>query len=131
LKDIMVDEFQYLVHDMLVRNKSILDSMTKFHDSASRVNRSISKAVTQCGCVEISAKKQDYPDNADFDDIQETLSTHFEGKLCDNCRDAIEKEIGRELFYLASLCNILDLNLYDIIIKEYERIKMFGKYNLK
>ncbi len=131
MKDIMVDEFQYLVDDMLVRNKSIIDTMTKFQDSVSRINRSISKAVTQCGCMKISAKKQNFSDEIDFDSIKDKLSTHVEGKLCDNCRDTIEKDIGRNLFYLASLCNILDLNLYDIFIKEHERIKMIGKYNLR
>jgi len=31
---------------------------------------------------------------------------------------------------MASICNTLDLNLYDIIIKEQERVKMLGQYNL-
>jgi len=30
LKDIMVDEFQFTVGELLVRNKSILDLITKF-----------------------------------------------------------------------------------------------------
>ncbi|MCX7710804.1 MAG: DUF1573 domain-containing protein, partial [Clostridia bacterium] len=54
-----------------------------------------------------------------------------EGKLCENCRDMIEKDLGRNLFYLASICNTLDLNLYDIILKEHDRIKMLGQYNLR
>ena len=59
------------------------------------------------------------------------MDTHLEGKLCDNCRDQIEKELGKNLYYIASLCNTLDLNLYDIIIKEQERVKMLGKFNLE
>jgi len=59
------------------------------------------------------------------------METHLEGTLCENCRDLIEKDIGRNMFYLASICNTLDLNLYDIIIKELDRIKMLGKYNLR
>jgi formamidopyrimidine-DNA glycosylase len=131
LKDILVDEFQYTVSDLLVRNKSIIDQITKFQDSNARVNRAIVKSVTQCGCVKINATKQDFSFDGDINEIQQAMETHLEGKLCDNCRDMIEKDIGRNLFYLASICNSLDLNLYDIIIKEIERIKMLGKYNLR
>jgi hypothetical protein len=131
LKDIMVDQFQFTVGELLVRNKSILDLITKFQDSNGRVNREIVKAVTQCGCVKINAKKQVYPDGADFDELRTLMETHLEGTLCENCRDLIEKDIGRNMFYLASICNTLDLNLYDIIIKELDRIKMLGKYNLR
>ena len=59
------------------------------------------------------------------------MDSHVEGTLCENCRDAIERDIGRNVFYLASLCNALDLNLYDIILKENDRIRMLGKYNLR
>lgn len=131
MKDIMVDEFQYMVQELLVRNKSIVDSITKYQDSNARVNRAIVKAVTQCGCIKIHAKKQLFPENGDFEEIKSAMKTHVEGKLCDNCRDQIEKDIGRNLFYLASICNTLDLNLYDILIKEYDRLKMLGKYNLR
>lgn len=59
------------------------------------------------------------------------LKTHVEGQLCENCRDLIEKEIGSTLFYLASICNTLDLNLYDIVLKEIERMKTLGEFNLR
>ena len=131
MKDIMVDDFQYTVQNLLVRNKSIIDSLTKFQDSNARINRSIVKAVTQCGCISINAGKQCFPENGTFEEIRDSMKTHLSGKLCDSCRDIIEKDIGRNLFYLASLCNILDLNLYDVIIKEHERIRMLGKYNLR
>jgi hypothetical protein len=131
MKDIIVDEFQYTVQELLVRNKSIIDSITKYQDSNARVNRSIVKAVTQCGCISINAKKQDMPEDGDFEEIRNAMETHLEGKLCDNCRDQLEKEIGKNLFYLASICNTLDLNLYDIIIKEQARVKMLGQYNLR
>ena len=129
MKDIMVDDFQFTVQELLVRNKSILDSLTKFQDSNSRVNRSIVKAVTHCGCIKINAEKQKIPIDADFEDFKKAMDTHLSGKLCENCRDTVEKEIGKNLFYLASICNTLDLNLYDIFIKESERVKMLGNYN--
>jgi hypothetical protein len=125
----LVDEFQYTVQELLVRNKSIIDQLTKFQDSNARVNRAIVKAVTQCGCVKINAEKQSFPEDSNLEDIR--MGTHLEGKLCENCSDLVEKDIGRNLFYLASMCNTLDLNLYDIIIKELDRVKMLGKYNLR
>lgn len=131
MNDIMVDEFQYTVQELLVRNKSIIDSITKFQDSNARVNRAIVKAVTQCGCIKINAKKQEFLEDNDFEEIRKAMETHLHGKLCENCRDQIEKEIGSNLFYLASICNTLDLNLYDIVIKEQQRVKMLGQYNLR
>lgn len=131
MKDIIVDDFQYTVQELLVRNKSILDSLTKFQESNSRINRSIIKAVTQCGCIKITAKKQDFPEDGSFEEIRDSMESHLEGTLCNICRDAIEKEMGRNLFYLSSICNNLDLNMYDVILKELERIKLLGKYNLR
>ena len=131
MKDIIVDDFQYTVQELLVRNKSILDSLTKFQESNSRINRAIIKAVTQCGCISVNAKKQVIPDDATFEEVRDLMDSHLDGKLCDNCRDTVEKEIGRNLFYLASISNNLDLNMYDMIIKELERIKLLGVYNLR
>jgi hypothetical protein len=131
LKDAVVDEFQYTVLELLIRNKSIIDALSKFQDSNARINRSVVKAVTQCGCIKINAKKQDIPLNGGFEEIRTALDTHVEGKLCENCRDIIERDIGRNLFYIASICNTLDLNLYDIIIKELDRLKVLGNYNLR
>jgi hypothetical protein len=131
MKDMLVDDFQYTAQELLVRNKSILDLITKYQDSNSRVNRAIIKSVTQCGCITISAHKQEIPEDASFDEMKNVVEGHVVGTLCDNCRDAVERDIGRNVFYLASLCNALDLNLYDIILKENDRIRMLGKYNLR
>lgn len=130
MKDMLVDQFQYTVQELLFRNKSIIDSITKFQDSNARVNRAIVKAVTQCGCIRIDAKKQDMPEDGDFEEIRNAMDTHVIGKLCENCRDQIENELGKNLYYMASICNVLDLNLYDILIKEQERVKILGQYNL-
>ena len=96
-----------------------------------RINRTISKAVTQCGCIRVNAKKQEYPEDVEFDNINGVLDSHVEGHLCSSCRDLLEKDIGRHLFYLTSICNTLDLNLYDIIIKELDRLQMLGRYSLR
>lgn len=131
MKDILIDDFQYTAQELLVRNKSILDLITKYQDSNSRVNRAIIKSVTQCGCLTISAHKQEIPEDASLDEMKNSADGHVCGTLCENCRDAIERDMGRNVFYLASLCNALDLNLYDIILKENDRIRMLGKYNLR
>ena len=35
------------------------------------------------------------------------------------------------MFYLASLCNALGLNLYDIYLKEYDKMNTLGKFTLR
>lgn len=106
--------------------------MTKMTDSCARISRTLVKAVTQCGCIKIHGEKQEIPKMANtLEEMQAYMKTHVSGSLCENCRDLLEKDIGRNLFYLAAICNILDLNLYDIIIKELKRLKLLGKYSLR
>lgn len=129
MKDIIFDNFQNDVNESLLRHRSILDIMTKLSEANARVNRAVAKSVTNCGCIKISAKKQDtFSDN---NDSLSSLSTHIEGELCDNCREVIENEIGNNIFYLTSLCNCLDLNLYDIFLKEENKIDILGKFTLR
>ena len=133
MKDIIFDDFQNCVNDSLIRHKSILDILTKYSESASKVNRSIAKAVSQGGCIRISAKKQHIPAiQSDSEiDLNKYLNSHLEGELCDRCREILEREIGNNLFYLTALCNNLDINLYDILLKEYNKSATLGKYNLR
>lgn len=131
LKDTVLDEFQYTSQELLIRNKSILDSMTKMNDSCARVSRTLVKAVTQCGCIKIIGEKQDIPCMTNMEEMKSHMQSQVDGTLCDNCRDLLEKDMGRTLFYLAAMCNTLDLNLYDIIIKELEHVKLLGKYSLR
>lgn len=133
MKDIIFDDFQNCVDDSLIRHKSILDILTKYSESTSKVNRSVVKAVTQCGCINISAKKQHIPES-EFDsevDLNNYLNTHLDGELCDKCREIIERELGNNLFYLTALCNHLKINLYDILLKEYNKSSTLGKFNLR
>ena len=133
MKDIIFDDFQNCVDDSLIRHKSILDILTKYSESTSKVNRSVAKAVTQCGCINISAKKQHIPEiESDSEvDLNNYLNTHLDGELCDKCREIIEREIGNNLFYLTALCNHLNINLYDILLKEYNKSSTLGKFNLR
>ena len=133
MKDIIFDTFQNDVSTSLIRHKSILDVLTKYTESCSKVNRSVAKAVTNCGCIQISASKQKPLEEnySDEHDIKKHLDPHITGKLCDNCREVIEKEIGTNLFYLTSLCNQLDINLYDVLLKEYNKNQTLGRFNLR
>ena len=79
MDDMVVDKFQFTVQELLVRNKSIIDQLTKFQDSNSRVNRTIVKAVTQCGCIQINAHKQPFNDDSVFEDISSSVETHLSG----------------------------------------------------
>lgn len=129
MKDIIFDNFQNDVNESLLRHRSILDIMTKLTEANARVNRALAKSVTNCGCIKISAKNQNTFNDAN--EFNPSLSTHIEGKLCDNCREVIEAEIGNNIFYLTSLCNCLDLNLYDIFLKEENKINILGKFTLR
>lgn len=133
MKDVIFDDFQNAVDECLLRHRSLLDIMTKLQESEGRINRAVAKSVTNCGCIKIEATKQtlSQDDNIDIDSLRKHLNTHLEGHICDNCRDVLEREVGNNLFYLTSLCNLLDLNLYDILLKEYDKINTLGKYTFR
>lgn len=134
MKDVIFDNFQNAVDNSLLRHKSILDIITKLDESQSRISRAIVKSVTNCGCVEIEAKKQRLPEHEedmDIESLRDCMKSHINGKLCDNCRSVVESEIGNNLFYLTALCNELDINLYDILLKEYDKIDTLGKYSFR
>ncbi|MCY6483524.1 DUF1573 domain-containing protein [Clostridium aestuarii] len=133
MKDVIFDDFQNAVDDCLIRHRSLLDIMTKLQESEGRINRALAKSVTNCGCIKIEAEKQSMlnNDSIDIDDLKNYLNTHLKGNLCDNCREVLERELGNNLFYLTSLCNLLDLNLYDILLKEYNKINTLGKYTFR
>ena len=136
MKDVIFDDFQNSVDESLLRHRSILDIMTKLQESEARINRAVAKTVTNCGCIEIHSDKQQQQkleenpiDN--MEDLKKFLNPLTKGELCESCRGVIENEIGNNLFYLASLCNLLNLNLYDIFLKEYDKINTLGKYSLR
>ena len=134
MKDCIFDNFQNSVDESLLRHRSILDIITKLQESGARVNRAVAKSVTNCGCIKVEAKKQYTPgstDDVDLDTLISSLDTHMKGNLCENCREVLEGELGNNLFYITSLCNLLDLNLYDILLKEYDKISTLGKYTMR
>lgn len=130
MKDIVIDDFQNSVSESLIRHKSIIDIMTKLSEANSRVNRAVAKSVTNCGCIKICAEKQKLTEDASLEDVSTHLSYQVKGKICDNCRDVLENEIGMNLYYLAALCDASDMNLYDIFLKELDKMKTLGKFSL-
>jgi hypothetical protein len=129
MKDLLCDQFQDAVGETLIRHRSIMDIMAKFQESNARVNRAISKAVTNCGCIKIEAEKQQIPLEISLRDLRNYMSSHTQGQLCEHCKDIIETELGNNLFYLAAVCNLFDLNIYDIILKEHKKMNALGVFH--
>jgi hypothetical protein len=130
MKDLLYNDFQNSVDELLMRHRSILDVLTKFQESQTRVNRAVVKSVTSCGCIEINSKKQVYSNEVSLQELKDFMDTHLKGNICGNCRDVIEKELGNNMFYMAALCNLLDISMYDVLLKEYEKIKTLGVFNM-
>ena len=125
-----LDDFQTQVSELLLRHRSVLDVLSKVQESASRINRSLTKAITECGCVEVVARKQMYDSSKSLEEQKKLLDTHFNGSLCEHCREVVMAELGKNMFYVAALCNIADLKLEDVIAMESERLHTLGVFNL-
>lgn len=131
MQNILIDDFQNTVGESLIRHKSVIDIMTKLSESNSRINRALAKSVTNCGCIKILAEKQKVPNDISLEEVSEHLSYQIGGKICDNCREVLEKEIGMNLYYLAALCDALDISMFDVLLQEDERIKTLGKFSMR
>lgn len=129
MKDLLCDQFQDTVDQCLIRHRSVLDVLSKLGESNARIGRAVSKAVTNCGCIAVEAGKQQIPSDISLHELQKHMETHLSGELCEHCMDIVESEIGSNLFYLAALCNLLNLNLYDIMLKEQKKLGALGVFN--
>ena len=95
------------------------------------MNRSVIKAVTDCGCVSIKAQKIEIHDNLEtVAELKACLDSHLRGELCPHCDEVVTGELGKLLFYIAALCNVLDINLYDVFIKEQKNSQALGFFNM-
>ena len=115
--EIYAEDFQLVVDHYLNRNRNILDTVSKYEISNARLSRAIAKAATQCKCLSIQSEGE--------------RENGIDGKLCKNCREIIEKEMGESLFYFAAICNALDISMFDTMLKEKKRLDVLGNYSLK
>ena len=125
----VVGEFQEMVSDVLIRHRSILDCLSKYQESTARVNRSVTKTVTDCGCITIKANKKQYLQK-DLKECGKHMDSHIKGEMCEHCREVIAEELGKHLFYLTALCNTLDFDLKELFGKEYDRISTLRHFLL-
>lgn len=131
MKDLICDEFQNTVGNLLIRHHSVVDVLTKLSESTCRVNRAVIKSVTDCGCVCIEAGKTELPEHLEsVEELKKCLDNHLRGDLCQQCNEIIMGEMGKMLFYTAALCNVLDINLYDVFIKETKHSQALGYFNM-
>ena len=128
-----LEQFQNFIDDLVLRNKSILDQMTKLQDASACLNRTLSKSATTCGCIKMNIIKQqlDFAHITSPEELKSLLSTHIEGYPCPECNEAIEKEMGRVLFYLAAIANTLGISLSSVLENEKTRTNLLGNYSLK
>lgn len=126
----LTDRYQTLVQSLLIRHQSVLDILTKGQEASARVNRAVVKTVTNCGCLGIDAHKKPIPEDASLSDLKNLLDSQLDGKLCENCKDIIETELGKQIFYIAALANTLGISLYDVIEKEESRLSTLTIFNL-
>lgn len=125
-----IESFQDQITKYLLRHRSILDVTSKFHETNARVNRAIMKAVTECGCIHIHATKQQYPTEGDLTELKDNMDTHVNGQLCEHCEEIVMSEIGKNLFYLLSTMNLLNIEVEDVIKKENQKLSTLGVFNM-
>lgn len=131
MQEINSGSFQETVSDYLIRHRSILDVLSKLQESSARVQRAVAKSVTSCGCISINASKQRYPEKVTtLAELKEFMQTHLAGSLCEDCRDVVEKELGSLLFYATALCQLLDMDLDEVIAREHKNVSTLGYFHL-
>ena len=122
-----VDTFQRNVGNLIARNRNLLDILTKCQISCGKFCRSTVKSATGCGCLKITGEKSPL---CFTEESSEKNEASIEGKLCPDCRNIIENEIGESMFYIASLCNALGISLNSIMEDEIKKVAALGKYSL-
>ncbi len=129
-KKITLEEFRNTVSETLLYNRSILDVLAKIHENSATLQRSVIKSVTRCGCIEINASKANIESESSLTDLQQLMDSHVKGNLCEGCKESIARSVGSLLFYTTAVCNLLDLDVNDIVLNEQKQKKLLGLYNL-
>lgn len=117
----LLKEYQKRTGEIIARNKSVLDILSKLQCANARAARSVVKAVTSCGCIEIDGRKSS----------PSAESSQISGVLCEDCENTVETELGEVFFYTASLCNALGISMDEVVLRDLERSDMMGMYSLR
>ncbi|KAA8995987.1 DUF1573 domain-containing protein [Paenibacillus spiritus] len=125
-----LQDFQDQVAELLLRHRSLLDVLSKNGQSSASVNRAVVKAITECGCIQLHATKQVFEPGDSLEQAKEHAGTHVEGELCENCREVVGSELGRELFYMSALCNLLGIRMDEVVAKESQKCATLGLFNM-
>ncbi|MFC0212849.1 DUF1573 domain-containing protein [Paenibacillus chartarius] len=123
-------EFQDQVSELLLRHRSLLDVLSKFQQTGAAVNRAVVKSITECGCIELNATKQGYSPEMTLEEAKNVLDSHVNGQLCEHCREVVSAEIGRNLFYMSALGNLLKLDLQETVEDESKKCTTLGLFTL-
>ncbi|MFC5700938.1 DUF1573 domain-containing protein [Cohnella faecalis] len=125
-----LQQFQEQVSELLLRHRSLLDVVTKYTQSNGSVNRAVAKSITECGCIELNARPQGFNEEMELDQAKRQSKSHMNGHLCEACGEVVRSEMGKNLFYLSALCNILDIRLEEVVAKEADKCSTLGWFNL-
>ncbi len=125
-----LQEFQQQVSELLLRHRSLLDVLTKYSQSNASVNRAVSKAITECGCIELNARHQGFSEEMELDQAMKQSKSHMEGRLCENCLDIVRSELGKNMFYMSALCNLLGISMEEVVAKESDKCSTLGLFNM-
>jgi len=123
-------EFQEQVSELLLRHRSLLDVLSKCGQANAAVNRSVVKSITECGCIAVQATKQTYSDDLSIEGTKHQMNSHVSGELCEHCKEMITTELGKNLFYMSALCNLLDVDMDEVVTKESQKCSTLGFFNL-
>ena len=80
--------------------------------------------------IQVDAGRQTVPANISYWEMKEHMETHVKGEMCEHCREVLEQEIGRNLYYLTALCDLFGLRLERVLQEEQKRIATLGVFNL-
>jgi hypothetical protein len=130
MDSLTLKQFQDQVSELLLRHRSLLDVLSKFQQSNAAVNRSVIKSITECGCIQVNAVKQTYTPEMTLQDARNTLGTHLQGALCEHCMEVVGSELGKNLFYMSALGNLLDVNLEQVVEEESRKCTTLGFFNM-
>lgn len=125
-----IEELQLKADKYLVINPEILQILTQLDQSSIKLHQAILQSSTNCGCTHLSTSKIATPSEASWQELKAIATGDEVSEICPECLANIKKKLGSMLFYLASLCNALGLDLNDAIDLENKQLDILGYFML-